>query len=131
MSSELRVTRPWDNACPAAVSYQDHVGGLPMVMVQTYWEAGGKGVFVVHPLIASMLAIADPVRADDLRIEGEQAWPLEITRIGGIQAWADTAVPGNEILIVEDREALQAHAVIEISNFIDVPGVLDRMAQIR
>jgi hypothetical protein len=95
-----------------------------------YWSAEGKGVFAVHPVIGSMLSVVDPARFGKFRFEQGQEWPVELGTVGGIQMWADPSIAGNEILIVDSPGSLHAHAKVELTNFIRVPSVLDRLAQI-
>lgn len=130
MENGIQHHGAWDNACPSGISYTEHVLGLPLMMVQLYWSAGGKGVFSVHPVIASMLSVVDPTRFGTFRFEQNQKWPVELGVVGGIQIWADPSLAGDEILVVDEPGSLQAHARIQLTNFIDVPDVLDRMAQI-
>ena len=128
MENGIKYHGSWDNACPSGVSYTEHIRGLPIMLVQMFWESGGKGIFAVHPVVASMLSVVDPSTFGGFRYETAQEWPIEIGTLGGIQMWADISIAGNEILIVDEPGSLHAHARITLTNFVRVPEVLDRLA---
>jgi len=120
----------WDYACPVGVSFPEHIRGLFLFMVEIYFSNGLSGSFVVHPLFASMFNIIDPARFGGFEWDPAADWPAVVGRVGGIEIWVEPAVAGNEILICDDPESLQARAVITLSNFDHSPQVLDRLAQI-
>lgn len=124
-------SRPWDAATPAGVCDSDHFKSLGLVMVMTYFSTGMKGVYLVHPMIASILAVLDPMRFGSYRWNGEVGKPQLAGCIGGIEVWVEASV-GNEILITDAPDDLQPRAKIELVNFdYGVPTQpLDRMAQI-
>jgi hypothetical protein len=130
MENGLKYHGSWDNACPSGVSYTEHVQSLPLMLVQMYWQAGGTGIFAVHPMIASMLSVVDPARFGSFKFHEAEEWPVVVGAIGGISVWADVSIGGAEILIVDEPGSLQPHARVTLSNFIDVPEVLDRMARL-
>jgi hypothetical protein len=119
----------WDNACPAGVSYIEHLRSLQIRMVELYFVGGGKGVFVVHPMIAALLSVAEPLRFGDYEWSAEDPHVVA-GHIGGIQVWTEPSIRGDEILVVGDHDDLQALGRLQIVNFVDVPEPLDRLAQI-
>jgi len=128
MENGLKYHGSWDNACPSGVSYTEHVRSLPLMLVQMYWQAGGTGIFAVHPMMASMLSVVDPIRFGSFKFEQDQEWPIEVGTIGGIAVWADASIAGDEVLIVAEPGDLQPHARVRLTNFISVPEPLDRLA---
>jgi len=129
MENGLKAQGSFDHACPSGVSYSEHILGLPLSMVQVYWRAGGTGIFVFHPMLASMLVVVDPSRFS-FSFENGMDWPVRIGCVGGIHAWADPSIRADEVLVVEEPGSLQAHGRLRITNFVEVPNVLDRMAVI-
>ena len=120
----------WDYACPSGVSFPEHVRGLFLHMVEVYFSNGLSGVFVVHPLFASLFSVIDHARFGDFKWDPKGNWPQEVGRVGGIPVWVEPSIAGNEILICEDPEDLIARATISLTNFIGETMVLDRLAQI-
>lgn len=119
----------WDNACPSGVSYTEHLLSLQICMSQLYFQAGGRGVLLVHPMVASFLSIVAPQNFVNFEWTGKSATSPS-GRIGGIQVWAEPAVPANEILVVESKDDLQPLGRLCIVNFVEVPEVLDRLARL-
>lgn len=126
------VARPWDAATPAGVSETEHFKSLGITMVMLYFSTGMKGVYLVHPMIASLFAVIDPLRFGGYRWKGDASKPQLAGLLGGIEIWVEASV-GNEILITDGPEDLQPRAKIELNNFdFGVPShPLDRMAGIR
>ena len=124
--------RPWDAAVPSGVSDSEHFKSLGLTMVMIYFSVGTKGVFLVHPMIASILAVLDPVRFGSFRWTGEQERPQLAGCLGGIEIWVEPSV-GNEILITDAPDDLQPRGRIVLVNFDFGPPSqpLDRMAHIQ
>ena len=132
MENRQIIPITWDAAVPSGVSQVEHMRGLAVRMIEAYFIPGGKGVILAHPMTISILSVSHPgIFGVDFKWDGPTDHPIESGRIGGIPVWASMDVPANEVLIVEDPDDLQPLAKIEITNFVEVPPVLDRMAQIR
>lgn len=130
--AEARVyEREWDAATPSGISDAEHFKSLGLVMVMVYFSAGGKGVFLVHPMIASILAVIDPLRFGSFQWNGGSSKAQLAGHIGGIEIWVEASV-GNEILVTDDPEDLQPRARIRFNNLDYGPPTqpLDRMAGI-
>lgn len=123
--------RPWDAACPSGVTEIQHYRSLALVMVGIYFSTGAKGVFLVHPMIASIFAIIDPLRFGEFRWKGELNKAQLAGLIGGIELWVEASV-GREILVTDGPDDLQPRARIVLDNFDYGPPTqpLDRMAHI-
>lgn len=131
MPKQQLIVASWDNACPSGVSYAAHILGLPLRMVELYFQAGGKGVFLTNPMTVSMLSMMSTTfSALEFEWNGPTEDPIDAGRLGGVKLFATMAVPPNEILVVEDADSLQPTAKVELTNFVSVPGPLDRLAQV-
>lgn len=119
----------WDNACPAGVSYIEHLRSLQIRMVELYFVSGGQGVFLAHPMLVSILSVVEPVNFADFEWTGESL-DRPAGRVGGIPVWAEVSLTGGEVLVVEDKDDLQPLGRLTIVNFINTPEPLDRLAQI-
>lgn len=124
--------RPWDAATPSGISDAEHFKSLGLTMVMIYFSVGVKGVFLVHPMIASILAVLDPLRFGSYRWRGEQEKPQLAGCLGGIEIWVEPSI-GNEILITDGPDDLQPRGKIKLVNFDwGLPSQpLDRMAHIQ
>lgn len=125
------LERPWDAAVPSGVSESEHYKSLGLNMVMTYFMVGGKGVFLVHPVIAAIFAIIDPLRFGNFRWKGAGNEPQLAGYVGGVELWVEASV-GNEILITDGPEDLQPRAKITFNNFDYGPSTqpLDRLAHL-
>lgn len=123
--------REWDAATPSGISDAEHFKSLGLTMVMVYFSVGGKGVFLVHPMIASILAVIDPLRFGGFQWGGPSDEPQLAGRIGGIELWVEASV-GNEILITDDPVDLQPRGRIKFTNLDYGPPSqpLDRMAHL-
>jgi hypothetical protein len=130
MENGIKLSAHWDNACPEAVSYLEHLKSLPVHMSQLFFTVGYSGCFLIHPIIAAMLSTADPERYGPFRWDKSLKWPLQIFELAGIPVWVEPAIPTNEILIVEEASSVQPFAKLTISNFTDGVGPLDRLAEL-
>ncbi len=131
MQNEQIFTRMWDHAIPMGVSAIDHMQGLALMMVQIFFETGGKGVILSHPMTISMLiCTSSAFLGKEFLWDGPTGSSIAAGRLGGVPIWANTAVRADEVLIVDDPEDLQPRAKIRLINFVTVRA-LDRLAQIR
>jgi hypothetical protein len=133
MSNEVvHATRVWDNTCPSAVSYNEHISSLETVSIALYFGGDGVGVFLTHPmLVALLLSRMTSFRQSESGWSGSKNAPTRMGLLGGIEVWATMEVAENEILIVDDPSSLQPMSQIKVKNFVAAKDSLDRMAQIQ
>ena len=126
------IARSWDAAVPMGVSHVEHFKSLLVTMVMTYFSAGMKGVFLLHPLVAVVLSISDPLRYGNFKWNSGSADPQLIGDIGGIEIWVEASV-GSEILVTDGPHDLQPRASIRLNNFDFAipPHPLERLAHIQ
>ena len=113
----------WDSSVPSGVAADTHLVSLCMLMSQLFFGNGARGVFLMHPVLASILSLVSPTRFGDWKwgrsIEQQNSDESQRWRVGdfgGVEVWADLAVAEEEVLLTECPDDLQDIAKIVVEN---------------